>query len=113
MEGEIITDILQLDEGWWQGTGSQGHKCGLFPANYVQVISADGHPGGAVPEQIMVHQEEVTVRIEQQVVYENPAAAGLSATALYDYDAAEDNEITFREGDTITGIELVSDGWWQ
>ena len=32
---EIITDIEQIDEGWWRGVrGSYG----LFPANYVELI---------------------------------------------------------------------------
>jgi hypothetical protein len=30
----------------------------------------------------------------------------------YSYDAAEDNELSFREGDRITEIEAVSDDWW-
>ena len=29
------------------------------------------------------------------------------------YDAAEDNELTFREGDKIVEIEAASDDWWQ
>ena len=28
------------------------------------------------------------------------------------YDAAEDNELSFHEGDRITEIEAVSDDWW-
>ncbi|CAG8559584.1 8724_t:CDS:10 [Paraglomus occultum] len=32
VEGEIITNIVQLDEGWWQGEGDDGKKSGLFPA---------------------------------------------------------------------------------
>ncbi|XP_015258148.1 PREDICTED: drebrin-like protein B isoform X2 [Cyprinodon variegatus] len=35
---DIITDIEMLDEGWWRGYGPDGHY-GLFPANYVEVIS--------------------------------------------------------------------------
>lgn len=31
---------------------------------------------------------------------------------MYDYDAAEDNELTFREGDYITNIEVIDDGWY-
>ena len=29
------------------------------------------------------------------------------------YDAAEDNEVSFCEGERITGIEEVGEGWWQ
>ena len=29
------------------------------------------------------------------------------------YDAAEENEISFREGERIVDIEAMSDNWWQ
>ncbi|KAF0310124.1 Drebrin-like protein [Amphibalanus amphitrite] len=37
--GDIITNIEQIDEGWWQGVSPAG-QFGLFPANYVQLINA-------------------------------------------------------------------------
>ncbi|XP_071440855.1 drebrin-like protein [Hetaerina americana] len=36
--GEIITNIDQIDEGWWQGIGPDG-RFGLFPANYVELLN--------------------------------------------------------------------------
>lgn len=33
---DVITNIVQVDEGWWQG--SCHGRFGLFPANYVQLI---------------------------------------------------------------------------
>ena len=35
---EIITDIEQIDEGWWRGTRQLDGSNGLFPANYVEII---------------------------------------------------------------------------
>ncbi|KAJ3191025.1 hypothetical protein HK101_008166 [Irineochytrium annulatum] len=95
-ENETITGIEKIDEGWWQGVNAQG-KMGLFPANYVQLLEAE-EAGGAVEE---------------------PAAAAAvdgeyrEATALYDYEAAEENEISFTAGDVITHIVFVSEDWWQ
>ncbi|KHN79033.1 Drebrin-like protein [Toxocara canis] len=34
---DIITEIEQIDEGWWRGRGPDG-RVGLFPANYVSLI---------------------------------------------------------------------------
>ena len=34
---DIITNIEQIDEGWWMGTAPNGHH-GMFPANYVELI---------------------------------------------------------------------------
>lgn len=31
IEGELIEQIEQLDEGWWSGVGANGTKQGLFP----------------------------------------------------------------------------------
>lgn len=38
---------------------------------------------------------------------------GISARAIYDYQAADDTEITFDPDDIITGIEMIDDGWWR
>lgn len=32
--------------------------------------------------------------------------------ALYDYEAAEDNELGFTEGEQIVDIEFASEEWW-
>jgi SH3 domain len=42
-----------------------------------------------------------------------PFYMSLLTLLLYSYDAAEDNEITFREGDIIKEIEPASEDWWQ
>ncbi|KAK2166215.1 hypothetical protein NP493_1329g00028 [Ridgeia piscesae] len=37
---------------------------------------------------------------------------GLCARALYDYQATEDNEISFDPDDVITNIDQIDEGWW-
>ncbi|KAK6186196.1 hypothetical protein SNE40_008282 [Patella caerulea] len=39
-------------------------------------------------------------------------STGLTATALYDYQATDDTEITFDPGDMILNIEQIDEGWW-
>ncbi|XP_053728075.1 drebrin-like protein A isoform X3 [Synchiropus splendidus] len=41
------------------------------------------------------------------------ADQGPSARALYDYQAADESEITFDPDDIITGIDMVDEGWWR
>ncbi|XP_060752199.1 drebrin-like protein isoform X2 [Tachysurus vachellii] len=36
----------------------------------------------------------------------------LYAKALYDYQAADDTELTFDPGDIITVVEMTDEGWW-
>ncbi|NXG46911.1 SRC8 protein, partial [Psilopogon haemacephalus] len=43
--------------------------------------------------------------------YENEL--GITAIALYDYQAAGDDEISFDPDDIITNIEMIDDGWWR
>lgn len=31
----------------------------------------------------------------------------------YSYDKAEENELSFKEGDRLTEIEAASEDWWQ
>lgn len=46
-------------------------------------------------------------------VYFDPNNEGMKARALYDYQAADDTEITFDPGDVITHIDTIDEGWWQ
>ncbi|XP_025771315.1 src substrate cortactin [Puma concolor] len=43
--------------------------------------------------------------------YENDL--GITAVALYDYQAAGDDEISFDPDDIVTNIEMIDDGWWR
>ncbi|KAI8580168.1 hypothetical protein K450DRAFT_238490 [Umbelopsis ramanniana AG] len=103
VEGEIIHNIEQLDEGWWSGTSEDGSRSGLFPSNYVQILETQ--PEHEAPAQ--------TTHVPEPVEPEAPAEPeGPSAVALYDYDAGEENEISFAENQVIRDIQFVSDDWW-
>lgn len=101
-EGEYVTDIDMVDEDWWMGTNAEGER-GLFPANYVEIVEDDDSGAGAAPP-LPSHP---SAREEPEPVAAPPratASAGPTATAVYEYDAAEDNELSFPEGATITGV---------
>uniref|UniRef100_A0A8C6M342 Cortactin n=1 Tax=Nothobranchius furzeri TaxID=105023 RepID=A0A8C6M342_NOTFU len=48
---------------------------------------------------------------EQQ--YDYSEDLGVTAVALYDYQAAGDDEISFDPDDIITNIEMIDEGWWR
>nr|XP_054506734.1 drebrin-like protein isoform X2 [Agelaius phoeniceus] len=51
-----------------------------------------------------------------RVEYQEPpdlAGKGLCARALYDYQAADDTEISFDPENIITNIEMIDEGWWR
>ena len=46
VEGELIEQIEQLDEGWWSGVGAGGSKAGLFPgASLIPVLRSKEKQG--------------------------------------------------------------------
>ncbi|XP_037362796.1 drebrin-like protein isoform X2 [Talpa occidentalis] len=69
--------------------------------------------------------------LEQETFYEEPpmvqqdagsehtdhypglSGKGLCARALYDYQAADETEISFDPENLITGIEVIDEGWWR
>jgi hypothetical protein len=90
-----------VDEDWWMGTNSQGER-GLFPANYVELVEGGDDSGAAPP---LPSHPSAPQEPEPAAAAPQPAGgAGPTATAIYDYDAAEDNELSFPEGATITGV---------
>lgn len=103
IEGEIIINIEFVDDDWWKGTNNNGDT-GLFPASYVtlkenQNVSDTTTAPPSLPTR-QSEEEEATIK------------QGPSATAEFDYDASEDNELTFKEGDIITDIDTVDEDWW-
>ncbi|KAL4901009.1 hypothetical protein BDW74DRAFT_170391 [Aspergillus multicolor] len=107
-EGEFVTEIEMVDKDWWLGLNAHGER-GLFPSNYVEVIE-NGH-------QIRPKHDSLTTDVHAPDAIADPAPALEShvkptAKALYDYEAAEDNELSFPEGGEIINIEFPDDDWW-
>ncbi|KAJ6150761.1 hypothetical protein N7470_007355 [Penicillium chermesinum] len=118
-EGEVVTEIEMVDEDWWLGVNAQGER-GLFPGNYVEIAAdgevADAHTAAhaeAEPESV-AEPEPVSAPPPPAASGHDsaPASQGATAAALYDYEAAEDNEISFPEGATITNVEFPDEDWW-
>ncbi|XP_063326204.1 src substrate cortactin-like isoform X2 [Pelmatolapia mariae] len=55
--------------------------------------------------------EETAAEDTQQ--YDYGEDLGVTAVALYDYQAAGDDEISFDPDDIITNIEMIDEGWWR
>lgn len=98
-EGEKVINIEMVDDDWWMGENSRGEK-GLFPSNYVELVE-DDEEGSAAPPPPPPAPAQATSHAAPPA----PAASkGPTATAQYDYEALEDNELSFPDGATITNV---------
>ncbi|XP_047478500.1 drebrin-like protein B isoform X4 [Penaeus chinensis] len=68
--------------------------------------SAAASPSAEIPGIGMIYEVD---GVEYQILPEH----GLCARALYDYQAADDSEITFDPSEIITNIDQIDEGWWQ
>jgi hypothetical protein len=101
-EGEYVTNIEMVDEDWWIGTNSKGES-GLFPSNYVELVEG---------EEALEAPAPVAPAADPAPGASTSAPSGPTASAIYDYEAAEDNELSFAEGATITRLEFPDEDWW-
>ncbi|XP_015226403.1 PREDICTED: drebrin-like protein isoform X3 [Cyprinodon variegatus] len=59
---------------------------------------------------------EEAAKVEEsnyEMTVEETPDRGICARALYDYQAADDTEISFDPDDIIAGIEMIDEGWWR
>ncbi|XP_030324537.1 drebrin-like protein isoform X2 [Calypte anna] len=71
-------------------------------------------PSAIYEEPPQEHAENA--KYEYTVEYQPPpdlTGKGLCARALYDYQAADDTEISFDPENIITNIEMIDEGWWR
>ncbi|KIW07453.1 uncharacterized protein PV09_01425 [Verruconis gallopava] len=104
IEGQYVTNIEMVDEDWWMGQNEKG-ETGLFPSNYVELVEEQDTTTSA---HAISHVESA----EPPVPSQPDTGAGRTATAQYDYEAAEDNELSFPDGAKITNVEFPDEDWW-
>jgi hypothetical protein len=102
-EGEIVSNIEKIDPDWWVVTNERGQS-GLVPANYLVSLEGDEDEGGAAPAQAAA----AAVAGVPEATPSKVEAAGAKATAQYDYEAAEDNELSFPENAVLHNVVRAS-----
>lgn len=95
-EGEYVTNIEMVDEDWWMGQNARG-ETGLFPSNYVELVEDEDAVPAPAPALAAAETSPAAPAA-------HAASRGQTATAIYDYEAAEDNELSFPDEAKITGV---------
>ncbi|KAK0420269.1 hypothetical protein QR680_014593 [Steinernema hermaphroditum] len=78
------------------------------PAKTHEVVSPAGNSYSLPPEDPVSEPPAAT-----PVCYYPSQVDGTRAIALWDYQAEEDNEISFEPDEVITEIEMIDEGWWR
>uniref|UniRef100_H3D7W1 Drebrin-like a n=1 Tax=Tetraodon nigroviridis TaxID=99883 RepID=H3D7W1_TETNG len=73
----------------------------------------DLYEAPALEEDLYENINQDTSRYKDKEHNQANGQQGFCARTLYDYQAADDSEITIDPGDIITGIEMVDPGWWR
>ncbi|KAG8194249.1 hypothetical protein JTE90_024578 [Oedothorax gibbosus] len=84
-----------------------------IPAEPASIVVEDRK--SALTKQSQIYDEPAYETLEQveEELYEVPECSGMSAVALYDYQAADSDEISFDPDDIIINIEMIDEGWWR
>ncbi|KAJ7778479.1 hypothetical protein B0H16DRAFT_1711981 [Mycena metata] len=137
--GTVLWDYNAEDDkrpfspGWWMGVG--GLKTGLFPAGYVKPITNEHRPSELSPispanegpngKHKILHLDNSPLspvdggveRGKHRILHPDnspvsPADDGLCVTALWDYVAEDDRELSIAKGDVIKQVTKFDPGWW-
>ncbi|NWT61715.1 LASP1 protein, partial [Erythrocercus mccallii] len=78
-----------------------------FPAVYHQHHQPQQQPQPP-PSQSYGYKEPAAPASSQR---NGPAGGGKRFRAIYDYNAADEDEVSFQDGDTIINVQQIDDGW--
>jgi hypothetical protein len=111
--GDSVLVVERSSDGWWKGefNGQQG----WFPSNYVEP-APDPAPVASIPQQ-QPYAPDYTKDISS--AFQNGSAAHAPilevVTTLYDFDAQNAEELSFRKGEKLEIIEhpIHDPEWWR
>jgi len=70
--------------------------------------------GYQVAKTVEVQQRSSSVATQQTTVSSvpsHPSTTGKTVRAMYDYTAADNDEVSFKDGDVIVNVQSIDEGW--
>ncbi|KAL2099715.1 hypothetical protein ACEWY4_004109 [Coilia grayii] len=110
-DDQVTSDsVEEFDDEWQDSEGSE--TAGDAEEAQPDVMNDQLYEDVAEYDVYEDVSQEAQEPADSTAVDEN-GGSSVRARALYDYQAADDTEITFDPDDIITGIEMIDDGWWR
>ena len=94
-KGDIIQIIRKDDSGWWMGTN--GKEAGWVPAGFMRLQSLN----------VSSDDDDDTIGLN---LSNGKVIDTEEYKAIDDFEAEEDSQVSFKEGDIITVVDKEEDG---
>ncbi|XP_069380127.1 drebrin-like b isoform X3 [Paralichthys olivaceus] len=114
--GRLQSPFLSKQAYEHEPASSPQRQASPLPAGSASPVRATEEAPAAssyVQETAYKEPAQVEETSPQEATPEETSDKGVSARALYDYQAADETEISFDPEDIITGIEMIDEGWWR
>jgi len=106
-KGDLITNVVITKmDGWWEGTLGAIGKRGIFPCNFVEVVTSNSSSSG---DDAQSSGDAAQLR----------KMSGTNLTharrlkALFAYIPEQESELHLEVGDEVDFIAEVEEGWWR
>ncbi|XP_061091351.1 intersectin-2-like [Conger conger] len=109
-EGDTIL-IMEQGGDWWKGR--IGDRTGVFPSNYVKPKEMDGGGEKQQKGQFPSSHVELLGSDGERSTLAPVQTLGCQVVAMYDYQAENQDEISFSNGQLINVLEKIDHDWWK
>jgi hypothetical protein len=127
VEGDELVGLEGEKDGWILVKNAKTQKEGLVPFDYIKATTSSSSISGGVGT---IRKSNTSISgasgrakerkhftaIDGYFLQDPKLLLAILVTALYDYTASDDSEISFRAGDTIEVTEAAEpseDAWWE
>ncbi|XP_028981654.2 nebulin isoform X6 [Esox lucius] len=99
------------------GVGDEKSEVSEDPGHHMSLYSngfATPSMGFTHAKTVEVQQRSSSVATQQTTVSSvpsHPSTTGKTVRALYDYSAADSDEVSFKDGDVIVNVQSIDEGW--
>nr|XP_032813058.1 nebulin isoform X2 [Petromyzon marinus] len=106
---------LSISTGDERSEGSELERNYSYYSNNAFYASASASACYQQVKTVVIPQQRSSSVVTQQTtvssIPSHPSTTGRSYRALYDYTGADDDEVTFKDGDVIINVQPIDEGW--